>query len=85
MRGTHLWRASILSAVILLSSSSSRSELSDGAAGALVAGEPWVNQPMSRPKTNRAEVPSRYLSRTRTRHGVSKGTAIMFSLAKINP
>lgn len=56
-----------MSAVILLSSSSSRSELSDGAAGAFVAGEPWANQPMSRPKTKRAEVPSRYLSRTRTR------------------
>lgn len=61
-----------MSAVILLNSSSSRSELSDGATGALAAGELWANQPMSKPKTNSAEVPSRYLRRTRTREGVSK-------------
>lgn len=61
-----------MSAVILLNNSSSRSELSDGASGALAAGEPWANQPISRPKTNRAKVPSRYLSRTTNRKGNSK-------------
>lgn len=78
---TYLWRASILSAVILLNSSSNRSELSDKAAGALALGEPWANHPISRPKKNKVEVPSMYLSRNR--QGVSKGAVSVFLWTKL--
>lgn len=56
----YLWRASILSAVIPLSSSSSRSELSDGGTGGLTEGV-WVNQPISRPRTKSATAARKYL------------------------
>lgn len=57
LQQAYLWIASILFAVIPLSSSSSRSELSDGGTGGFKAGV-WANQPISRPRT-KSPIPAR--------------------------